>query len=128
VALTNKFKRVTIRLKTLNGKFRELLIDQWARDNFNSAQRQLLYTYLAKGITIPEPQFIKPASHPCSELADFISFWIRRYHVKRDRGEKCEIDPEKLGSITYYGFANTGDFLRLRRKGFPWSDFYERMG
>lgn len=102
------------------------IIHQWAREKFGSAERKLIYTYLAKGISIPEPVFIKPASHPCSELADFISFWVRRYHVKREKGEPCELNLEDLGKLTYYGFTNTGDLLRLRQKGFPWSDFYER--
>lgn len=104
------------------------VIYQWAREKFQTAEKQLIYAYLAKGISIPEPQFIKPASHPCSELADFISFWIRRYHVKRQKGEKCEIDIARLGNITYYGFTNTGELLRMRQRGFPWSEFYERVG
>lgn len=102
------------------------VIHQWAREKFGSAQRQLIYTYLAKGIPIPEPQFIKPASHPCSELADFISFWIRRYHVKKEKDEPCELDIGNLGNVTYYGFTNTGELLRVRQRGFPWNDFYER--
>jgi len=103
------------------------VIHQWASEAFGSAQKQLIYTYLAKGISIPEPQFIKPASHPCSELADFISFWIRRYHIKKEKDEKCEVDIEKFGKITYYGFTNNGHLLRVRQRGFPWSDFYERV-
>ncbi len=102
------------------------IIHQWATENFTAAQRQLIYTYLAKGISIPEPLFIKPATRPCSEIADFISFWIRRYHVKKEKGQDCEIDIAALGKITYYGFTNTGELLRIRQKGFPWKEFYER--
>ncbi len=104
------------------------IIHRWANETFRSAQRQLIYTYLAKGITIPEPQFIKPASHPCSELSDFLSFWIRRYHLKSKKGEQTEVELKKFGNITYYGFTNTGEFLRIRQRGYPWKQFYKRTG
>jgi hypothetical protein len=78
-------------------------IHGWARDVFMGNQYTLLYGFMSKGIEIPEPKFVPPASTPGLELADFVSFTIGRYYIRKWRGKKIEIDPEKLGLVTYIG-------------------------
>jgi hypothetical protein len=100
-------------------------IHGWARDVFLGNQYTLLYGFLSKGIEIPEPRFVPPASSPGLELADFVSFAIGRYYFRRWQGKTIEIDPEKMGLVTYLGYAPNGDLLWRRRQGYPWNEFYE---
>ena len=66
-----------------------------------------------------------PASTPSLELADFVSYTIGRYFLRRWQGKTIEIDPEKMGLITYLGYDLNGDLLWRRRQGYPWDEFYE---
>lgn len=100
-------------------------IHGWARDVFVGNQYALLYGFLSKGIEIPEPKFVPPASFPGLELADFVSFTIGRYYLRKWQGKAIEIDPEKLGLVTYLGYDLNGALLWRRRKGYPWDEFYE---
>jgi len=100
-------------------------IHGWARDVFVGNQYALLYGFLSKGIEIPEPKFVPPASSPGLELADFVSFSIGRYYLRRWQGKTIEIDTEKMGLVTYLGYDSTGDLLRRRQIGYPWDEFYE---
>lgn len=100
-------------------------IHSWARDVFLGNQYSLLYGFLSKGIEIPEPNFVPPASSPGLELADFVSFVIGRYFLKRWQGKPIEIDPEKMGLVTYLGFGLNGDLLWSRRQGYPWNEYYK---
>lgn len=100
-------------------------IHGWARDVFMGNQYALLYGFLSKGIEIPEPKFVPPASSPGLELADFVSFTIGRYYLRRWQGESIEIDPKNFGLVTYLGYDLTGDLLWRRREGYPWDEFYE---
>ena len=59
------------------------IIHSWARDIFKGSQCSLLYGFLSKGIEIPEPKFVSPASFPGLEVADFVSFTIARYYHRR---------------------------------------------
>ena len=95
-----------------------------ARDVFLGNQYTLLYGFLSKGIEIPEPKFVPPASTPGLELADFVSFTIGRYYIRRWQEKTIEIDPGKMGLVTYLGYASNGDLLWSRRQGYPWNEFY----
>lgn len=99
-------------------------IHGWARDVFRGNQYTLLYGFLSKGIEIPEPKFVPPASTPGLELADFVSFTIGRYYIRKWQGKTIEIDPGKMGLVTYLGYASNGDFLWRRSQGYPWKEFY----
>jgi len=101
----------------------EKVIQAWARDAFQSGQRHLLYTFLARGIEIPEPQFVTPASHPCLELADFVSYVVARCYLRTWQKKPIEIDPRDFGMTTYLGFDKGGDIMRRRRIGYPWDEF-----
>ena len=100
-------------------------IHGWARDVFVGNQYALLYGFLSKGIEIPEPKFVPPASSPSLELADFVSYTIGRYYLRRWQGKTIELDPEKLGLATYLGYDSNGDLLWRRREGYPWEEFYK---
>ncbi len=101
------------------------VVQAWARDSFQSGQRHLLYTFVARGIEIPEPQFVTPASHPCLELADFVSYVVARCYLRRWQQRRIEMDPIDFGMATYLGFDQRGDILRRRRIGYPWDEFSE---
>ena len=98
-------------------------IHGWARDTFKGSQYSLLYGFLSKGIEIPEPKFVVPASFPGLEIADLVSFIIGRYYLRMWQGKEIEIDPIKLGLVTYLGFNPKGDLLWKRQEGYPWHLF-----
>jgi len=95
----------------------------WARNVFKGNQYALLYGFLSKGIEIPEPKFVPPASHPGLEVADFVSFVIARYYFRKWQGKSIEIKPEEMGLVTYLGYDNKGDLLGKRQQGYPWDQF-----
>jgi hypothetical protein len=103
----------------------EKAVQAWAREAFQSGQRHLLYTFVARGIEIPEPQFVTPASHPCLELADFVSYVVARYYLRKWQQKQVEMDPVEFGMATYLGFDQRGDILRRRQEGYPWDEFSE---
>ena len=108
------------------------VIQRWASDAFSGSQCCLIYPFLAKGIEIPEPKFVKPASHACLELADLISYIIARLYFKKWRGQEIEevLNPINLGKVTYLGFeTHLGfekgkDLLFKRTESYPWKLFY----
>lgn len=103
------------------------VIQGWAREAFSGSQHCLLYPFLAKGIEIPEPIFVQPASQPCLELADFISYIVARFYLKRWQGKEIEevLDPRNLGKVMYLGFDKTSDLVFHRTESYPWELFYE---
>lgn len=100
------------------------VIHGWARNTFRGSQHSLLYGFLSKGIEIPEPKFVSPASFPGLEIADFVSFTIARFHDRMWKGKKIEIDPARMGLVTYLGYDSNGDLLCRRQEGYPWEQFY----
>ncbi|MCY7273077.1 MAG: hypothetical protein LH702_04855 [Phormidesmis sp. CAN_BIN44] len=102
------------------------VIQGWARDAFSGSQHCLLYPFLTKGIEVPEPIFVQPASQACLELADFISYIIARFYLKRWQGQEIEkiLNPCNLGKIMYLGFDKTGDLVFHRTESYPWELFY----
>jgi len=100
-----------------------VIIHAWARDTFKGSQYSLLYGFLSKGIEIPEPKFVPPASFPGLEVADFVSFAIARYYSRMWQGKKIEIDPKDMGLVTYLGYDGNGDLVRKRQEGYPWDQF-----
>jgi len=99
------------------------IIHGWARNLFKGSQHSLLYAFLSKGIEIPEPIFVSPASHPGLELADFVSFIVARYYFRMWQDKEIEIDPKDLGMVTYLGYDKCGDLLWKRQLGYPWDQF-----
>jgi hypothetical protein len=102
------------------------VIQAWARDAFSGSQHCLLYPLLAKGIEVPEPIFVQPASQACLELADFISYIVARFYLKRWQGQEIEeiLNPCNLGKVMYLGFDKTGDLVFHRTGSYPWGLFY----
>lgn len=77
------------------------VIQNWARRAFLGSERQLRYVYFCHGVPVPEPQFVRPGSHPCLELADFVSFVAARelFCYQKQRGS--EYPTEQLGRVVY---------------------------
>ena len=100
------------------------VIHGWARDAFHGSRINLLFGYLARGIEIPEPVFVSPASRPCLEVADFVSYAIARYCYRRIKGQPIDLDPKHLGPVVYLAFDPSGDLLFSRNTGYPWRSFY----
>lgn len=100
------------------------VIHGWARDAFHGSRINLLFGYLARGIEIPEPVFVSPASRPCLEVADFVSYVIARYCYRRIKGQPIDLDPKHLGPVVYLAFDPSGDLLFSRNTGYPWRSFY----
>ena len=97
----------------------EYVIQGWARECFGGLQRTILYPFLAKGITIPEPKFVTPGSHTCLELADFVSFVVARYLLRRQENKTIEFDPSRLGKVFYMIQLPNGDLVQSRQVGYP---------
>ncbi|MFG0460816.1 hypothetical protein ACF8GG_15920 [Pseudomonas sp. yb_1] len=74
----------------------------WAMECFLGLQYTPLFTYLAGGTYIPEPEFMKPGSHPLLEIADFISFCVARDFMKIFEGKLGEVPSARLGKINCY--------------------------
>lgn len=100
-----------------------VIIHGWARDTFKGNQHSLLYGFLSKGIEIPEPKFVSPASSPGLEVADFVSFAIARYYLRMWQGKEIEMDPKDMGLVTYLGYDDNGDLVCRRQEGYPWDQF-----
>lgn len=101
------------------------VIHGWARDTFRGSQHSLLYSFLSKGIEIPEPKFVSPASLPGLEIADFVSFAIARFYDRMWKEKQIEIDLSRMGLVTYLGYDSNGDFLWRRQEGYPWKQFHQ---
>jgi hypothetical protein len=101
------------------------VIHGWARDTFRGSQHSLLYGFLSKGIEIPEPKFVSPASSPGLEIADFVSFTIARLYDRMWKGKEIEIDPGRMGLVTYLGYDSNGNLLWRRQEGYPWEQLYQ---
>ncbi len=101
------------------------IIHGWAREAFQGAQRNLIYSYISHGLPIPEPQFLQPASHPCLELADFVSFVVARGHHCKMKGKPFDYPSEILGEVFYSWLRKDGHYGRDRRVGFPWEQVYD---
>ncbi len=99
-------------------------IHKWAQETFRGSQHSLLYGFIAKGIEIPEPKFVVPASHAGLEIADFVSYVIARYHLRKWQGKDIEIDPASMGLVTYLGYDDQGHLIWRRQEGYPWDIFY----
>lgn len=104
---------------------RDSAIQQWTQDAFRSSKLCLLYPLLARGIHIPEPVTVKPASRPLLEIADFVGYLVAR-HLMRLRQDKIpEFPLENLGEIYFVAFdatarnINHGSYV-----GFPWVEDY----
>jgi hypothetical protein len=100
------------------------VIHGWAREAFQGAQRELAYAFISHGLPVPEPEFVKPASHPCLELADFVSFVVARGHHCKMKGKEPDYQSERLGSVFYSWLRKDGHYGRDRRAGFPWEEVY----
>jgi len=102
----------------------ERVVHEWASNVFRDTQYCDLFPFLSKGIVIPEPQFVKPASHPCLELADFVAYIVARYHLERWQGRPPTLDPSMMGRVTYLGFQRSGTLVYSIQEGFPWELLY----
>ncbi|MEZ5385755.1 MAG: hypothetical protein R3F13_09590 [Prosthecobacter sp.] len=100
------------------------VVHGWARSSFQTSQRKLLYSYISNGLPVPEPQFVEPASHPCLEIADFVSFVVARGHHCQMKGIQSEYPTEKLGRVFYSWLRKDGNYGRDRLIGFPWHELY----
>jgi len=122
---TNKSAQPYIYFDSEKDSNADEIIHGLAKNLFYNSQHSLLYAFLSKGIEIPEPKFVKPASYPELELADFISYTIARFHLRMWQGKSIEIDPKHLGLATYLGYDKIGNLLCCRRVGYPWKEFHQ---
>ncbi len=97
------------------------VIHQWAKDAFNSNQSTLLYPFISRGIVIPEPIFVPPASKPLLELADIMSFCVARFHYLKFSHKLPDIDLSIFGKTNFLALDPiSGDLLYQRSIGYPW--------
>lgn len=117
---SSSFKPIFIFDSEKPHKDKEVIIHSWANNLFYGGMITLAYPFLSKGIEVEEPSFVKPASRPFLEIADFVSFIVARYLFDTLSGKQVNIDPSILGEIAYMGFDRFGNgFLQSENK-FPW--------
>jgi hypothetical protein len=100
------------------------VIPGWARKAFEGSHLNLVFPFLTRGIEIPYPEFVNPASKPFLEVADFVSFVVARYCYRRIMGQPIDLDPKHLGPVSHIGFDPSGDVLTQTNAGYPWMFFY----
>ena len=99
------------------------VIQGWAKDVFYSMQFTLTYPFLTKGIHIPDPRFVTPASRPFLEVADVICYTVGRYIEKRILNEEEPMfNPDKFGDISYIIPRKNGRIEVITKKEFPWEE------
>lgn len=86
----------------------------WAEAHLKDLRRTLLYPFLANGIPIPDPKFVAPGSHPFLELADFVSFVVARALHRRFWRKAVELDPDRLGRVTWLMDRKDGNLIERR--------------
>ncbi|MCA1738452.1 MAG: hypothetical protein LC740_06380 [Actinobacteria bacterium] len=96
----------------------------WAQDAFYGSRLNLLHAFLARGLEIPEPMFVRPGSRPCLEVADFVSYVVARYCFRKLKNQPIDLDPELLGPVYYLAFVPDGDVVTSMSTGYPWEHFY----
>ena len=96
----------------------------WAAEVFEGMKVNLLFPFLAHGIRIDSPKIIVPGSSPGAELADFICFVVARYLFNRISKKTIDLDPRRLGKVSYVGFNELGNTLGATQHGYPWSYFF----
>lgn len=120
---TLKYAQPSILFDSEKDSKADKIIHNWASIIFKSSQYSLLYAFLSRGIEVPEPRFVTPASYPLLEIADFVSYTIARYYYKRWIGSDIDIDPMDMGLVSYLGYDFNGDLLIRRAEGYPWDYF-----
>lgn len=81
-------------------------IHQWAKKAFENGCENLMYGFISRGIPIPEPMFVPPASNSLLEIADMLSFSVARYHFNRYEKKKQDIDLRIFGEVRYIGISS----------------------
>lgn len=103
----------------------EAAVEGWASECFRGIQYTRLYTWLASGAKIDEPNFVIPGSHFLLEISDFICFWIARGFLKKINRQKVELATHKLGVIHGYGTNGRGEVQGFSGSvGFPYKAIY----
>jgi len=94
-------------------------VASWATEHLKELKGFLIYPFLANGIHIPELRFVAKGTHPLLELADFVCFVVVRYLFRTAEGCNGEIDPCKLGKVTWLVGVKDGTLMELSRQIFP---------
>lgn len=117
----------SIHLDSVKPAKADIVIHEWARDAFSHGSSNLLYALISKGIAVPEPIFVKPASHPFLELADVLSFSVARHHFMKCKKKKPEIDLSCFGRVQYMTMSNNGNRVEVKvsTNGYPWKINYK---
>lgn len=96
-------------------------IHGWAEQLFIQSTFTLLHAFVAHGIAVPRPIFVRPASTPALELADVLSFCAARHLWCEERGKKSDVDLTVFGTVRYLTVeASSGDLVFTGSKGWPW--------
>ncbi len=90
----------------------------WAHTLYEQLLRTRLFHALSGGISLEAPRSIAPRSHPCSELADFVAFVVRRFHFERGR-KSLSYPLENLGKVMWAEPNAAGDLVVRPQVGYP---------
>ena len=99
----------------------ETAVHGWARHAFKTSEQTLAHAFVCRGIPVPEPVFVQPASHAALELADILSFATARLIFRAEQGNPPDIDLSIFGTVKYLiTDTKTGDLLFRSSVGWPW--------
>lgn len=102
-------------------------VEGWAEESFLGSQYSLTYGFVSRGIPIDKPGFVQPGSHPCLEIADFVSYYVARYIERRLSKKNVDYDPGELGNINYLTFDVHGNLRDKRDSTYPWEMFFGKQ-
>jgi hypothetical protein len=101
----------------------EEAIQGWARDEFLGLHKSLVFSFISRGIPVPEPKFVQPGSETGLELADVIAYTTATYLNRATNKQKQFLDPASFGPMTYIVADPKGNFQTKYQQGFPWQIF-----
>ncbi len=90
----------------------------WAQTLYEQLIGTRLFHALSGGISLCAPRSITPRSHACSELADFVAFVVRRFHLER-RQKNVSYPLENLGKVMWAEPNAAGDLVVQPHVGYP---------
>jgi len=116
-----------IKFDSIKNAKSDIVIHEWAKKSFGNTQFMYLYPFITHGIPVSEPIFIPPASASLLEAADFMSFFVARYHFCMMQKKIPDIDLGNLGKVRYFVIEEkTGDLIWNEKSGFPFKMNYPK--
>ncbi len=96
----------------------------WAEECVVGLRHYPIFVELARGLHIPEPEFVEPLSSLESKISDCLAYvTAREFHCKI-RGREDYVPSNQYGSAWHSGYNGRGDLIYRHAKGFPLKEVF----